>query len=226
MALEIYSREYAQGVGGFAALLADFKNAISWANIDDTTSDTAATLKMYDAADGTQNVGVYIAAPTDGWYCAGNVQCTTGATTYSADFGTDTNHHLKFANWAKWDGGFNVHLTGTALPVANQFFVNIGVCSGSRMLGHANKWCAWVATETGIFLASDTTTSDMVTPWSIMASGKISVAHPVCSRCSDYVPDNVLWTAMVQDAFVNTAGFCMWNGRRYYKNGSILIPTE
>lgn len=224
MALEILSKEYATGTAGFTELMADLTNAVTWAAVD--TDDTNAIFRMFNDAKGEHAVGVRI-TDSAGSYCVGNVWCDNGAETYSVNFPVESGVRvLRFANLVKWEGGFNVHFTAGGLPYNSKYFINIGVCRGGSMLSSTNKWVAWLYTDVGQFVASDSTTTNTAIEADILTGGKFTAAQPLYTPYSGYAPDDVLRVAMAQETHLNTVGYCTWNGKRYYKNGGVLIPAE
>lgn len=220
MALEIITREYATGAAGFTAMVADLKTMANWSEVNEN-SDGRAFFKMYNDETGDSYVGFDVQNTTS--YPTVIPISSNGAQSYSVAV-TPSGFSFRFINFVKWSGGFCAHGTyEAALPCTNANFVNFGVSQGK--FENSRKWCSWGFAIGKTFVGSEDTTSTSAGAYNFCYAGKLTTATPIAYPHSRYIVDSVLKIDMTQETYMNTAGYCTWNGKRYYKNGCMMIPA-
>lgn len=221
MALEILAKEYATGAEGFSALVADLKTMADWSEVNEN-SDGRAFFKMYNDENGDSYVGFDVQNTSS--HPVVIPISSNGAQAYSVSVHA-SSFYARFVNFVKWGGGFCAHATyEAALPCTNANFVNFGVSQGK--FEDASKWCSWGLAIHKCFVGSDDTTSASAGVYNLTYAGKLTIATPIAYTHSRYIIDSVLKIDMTQETYMNTAGYCTWNGNRYYKNGCMLVPVD
>lgn len=225
MALTITSREYAAGSAGFASLVADLKTMADWTEIDETTVSGTTTFKKYNDAAGAQYVAIQVTQNSN--YPPGiHVRTVEGDNSYESGFTPTSAVNYKYVNFVQWEGGFYAHCCGTAMPSTAATYIGFGLGFGDSMVRQSSKWCAWYGVDSKWHIASPGTTTSGNITLATLYKGKFSVAHPLAVTNSEYIPNTLLYLRQVTEDNVNTCGWCTWNGKRYYKNGCMLIPEE
>lgn len=221
MALEIISREYAAGEAGYRAFCEDLQSMISWSNVKSETGLTTYMMANNDDCTSWAGLRAYQQSSSQPTL---DPLSNNGTQTYKVAV-LPTSFYFRYVNFVKWDNGFCAHATKTsAMPCTNADFVNFGIVKGS--MDGTEKWCSWGMSTGKIFVGSEDTTTASAGGYSPVYAGKLTAATPPVFPHSRYIIDSVLKIDMVQDTYLNTAGYCAWNGRRYYKNGCVLIPAD
>lgn len=228
---EIIKREYATGAEGFAALAKDLIDLYDWDSNTYTEGETIAEFFKDDfglyimQTDYYPEVWVFSTAISDRYY---------GGQIGSADE-TGSSRTTKNATIVKYNGNFSICFTdgwNRTTSYSKMCTDTIGVSSCKNLVTGEIGKCAWhLSTSTydqsSPFVASKNTTEYASDTYDFDEySGSFSVAIPFYSNCSTDIPDNLLMMQRYQSTEIEQCGWCTFGGKRYYKNGGILIPAE
>ena len=226
MALTITTRKYADAQAGYTALVADLKTMADWTEIieDNGSAEGTTVFKKYNDAEGKQYVAIRV--KQGGKLPLIAVQSVDGETVYDYTLPTGEIIYRQYVTFVKWDGGFYAHCTEESMPSTNLEYVGFGLGFGTNLVHQSSKWCAWLGKDAAWHIASPGTTSADTAALPTHYGGKFALSHPLTVPDCEYSPDRLLYLRQVSESCVNTCGYCTWNGRRYYKNGCMLVPTE
>lgn len=229
MAVTAFKRAYGQDTPAYEALVADLTNALEWTKVEDDTAEKGTTsFYMLNDAAGEHAIRVTV---TNAANAAPSVELASSNATgeYVPSWSSSVPFRGEYANFAIWEGGFCVEFSREPLPASAEGVAGFGVVRGTRADGTANKWCCWGASTSAnallLFVGSDDTHNNSTASRTVHYNAEFTAARPLYTPYSTYVLDDVLMLDMTQDSHTKLCGFCELNGKRYYRNGAVLIPS-
>lgn len=241
MALNIISKQMANTAESYAEVVEIITNAFEWDEIVTNADPVSTDFRKYTDNTHTTYAGIRFVQQNGingGHYfnaIGNNGTADAEAAFVPQNFNGDRYARWVFINIVSGPDYICLHGTQGGMPYGAPVHINVGLSKSTNLLtgqaGYAS-WLGYIDDSTSVinnyYLAvlGAALIGNTAHHYHAENNGRLMAVQKLVTPTSVDVPDGPLLIQTTTESHFNSAGYCTFGGKKYYKNGCILLPAE
>jgi len=222
---------YAKGTEGYKAMVADFTAMFDWDGVEESPADnTSAYTEFKKLCGGESYLAFRITNAGENYGPRINSVVCNGVSTLVDAY--NANVYIQYAAYAYGNGFFAFCISGSPMP-SSSVPRSGGISTCRNILTGETSWLTFVKNHANYtrendyaVFSKDVKENNYVTLSGLSTGAQVGAAIPIHCPATGWVSDKATYLLSIPDDYKSCIAQIIFNGVRYIRLGSLLVPAE